>query len=152
MVTKITKKRSITTLLLILTLLLNIIAVPVYAADNNAITPYYNNVNSTSTNFIITDDGKATASIGYTGISGITSKSVITSYIQKKTLGIFWIRVDNGQPNKEWTDVSYNSTYRTSHSIQLSSKGEYRLVVEYEISGSGGSTDEISSTINRVYE
>lgn len=151
MVAKITKKGFIGTLSLVFTLLFSIATVSVNAADNS-ITPYYNNVNSTSTNFIITNNGNATASIGYTGINGTTSKAVITSYIQKKTLGIFWIRVDNGQPNKEWVDISYSNSYRNSHSIQLSSNGEYRLVVEYKISGSGGSTDEISSTINRTYE
>ena len=87
----------------------------------------------------------------YSVINSVTSKAVITTYVEKKVLGIFWSRVDIGQTNDEWVDTVYNYKYSGSHSIQLSSTGTYRVNVEYVIYGSGGSSDTITRQIEESY-
>ena len=79
----------------------------------------------------------------YTGLSGKTTKVVITTYIEKKTLGLFWSRVENGQPNNQWVDTSYT--------FQLSSTGTYRVTVTYKVYGSGGAADEIKCVMKDSY-
>ena len=65
---------------------------PVYAAvaDGSEIMPMYNNVSSASANISINNSGKLTISYRYVGSSSVTTKAVITTYIEKKTLGLFW--------------------------------------------------------------
>ena len=76
--------------------------------------------------------GTLTARITYKGISGVTSKVVITIYIQKKTLGLFRTKVDTV------TGVNYSGT----HSHSLPSTGTYRAVSEFVVYGSAGSADK----------
>lgn len=116
------------------------------SATDEGIIPYYNNTNTTSTNFTISSSGTATVSVGYTGYS-TTSGAMIETKLQKKVLGLFWKNVDNGT----WVDSASSSNYRNSHSISLDSKGTYRIIVKYQIWGTGGPTDVIESTIERVY-
>lgn len=71
--------------------------------------------------------------------------------IEKKTWGLFWKRVDIGEPNNEWYDVIYNYVYAGDHTFQLPSKGTYRITVVYVISGSGGAPDTITRTIKKTY-
>lgn len=117
--------------------------VPVYASG---ITTYSNNVNSTTTSFVITSTGKATVTSNYSGKPGLVTKATIETKIQKK-FGLIWITVDCG----EWTDTSTNTTYSVSHTLQLLKSGTYRANVKYTISGTGGSPDEITKKIERTY-
>lgn len=119
----------------------------VVSASNDGIMPCYNNTNTTSTNFTISSSGLATASVGYTGYNGITHGGRIETKMQKKVLGLFWENIDNAT----WIDSTSASNYRNSHSINLTSTGTYRIVVEYQIYGAGGATDVIESTIERAY-
>ena len=113
--------------------------------------PYYNNVNSTNSSASISSSGVLTVTNRYVGSSSVTTKAIITTYVEKKVLGLFWSRVDIGQTNDEWVDTIYNYTYTGSHSVQLSSTGTYRVTVEYVIYGSGGSADTITKEIEKTY-
>lgn len=144
------KTGVLSTILILILLFLDTFGVSAFAKDET-VSPLYNNTNITYTNFVISNSGLATISVGYTGYNGVTSGAVIKSYVQKKTFGLLWKRIDNGQPNKEWIDTATGSIYSKSHTLQLTSKGTYRLVVEYTIKGSGGSPDTPSSTIVREY-
>lgn len=115
------------------------------------ITPRYNNTSSTYTTFNITNTGYATVSTYLYGISGMTSGATIVSYLERKFLGLFWIRVGIGQPNDEWKDSVIGSNSGYSHSTQLTDKGEYRAVITYTVNGTGGSSDVIPVTIYRSY-
>lgn len=117
----------------------------------STINPLYNNTSSVSSTASISGSGLLTINVQYTGISGTTSKGVITTYVEKKTLGLFWTKVNNGQSSNEWVDTSNSYRYNTSHSLQLSSKGDYRVTVKYKISGSGGTTDNITNQILKTY-
>jgi len=113
---------------------------PVFADE---ITPYYNNASTVSGNFSINANGLATITYNYIGIPNVTTKAVITSYLEKKTLGLFWRRVDIGTTDDEWVDTINKSSYSGNRTHQLSSTGKYRVTIIYTIYGSGGSADEI---------
>ena len=82
---------------------------------------------------------------------GVTTGATITSYIEKRTLGLFWSKVDIGEANNEWVDVSTDYTDAFVHEFWLEDTGTYRATVVYEISGTGGSTDVIDYEQQRTY-
>lgn len=144
-------KKSIALFLAVVTLLsccgLSMLA---SASTEPEAAPYYNNTNSAGVRFAITDTGKATFNLACVGMSGITTKITAVSYIQRK-VGLIWVRVDNGLDGKEWTDTVYGTNLTKSHSLQLSKTGTYRVKVEYTVTGSGGSADEIVKTVTATY-
>ena len=117
--------------------------IPAFAEDGVIISPMYNNTSRTNTAFAINSSGNATVTVGYFGFSGITTHAKITTYIERKLLGLFWVRVDIGTTNNQWIDNPVGHQFITSHSTQLSQTGHYRAVVLYTIYGSGGAADEI---------
>lgn len=131
--------------------LLLIVFVPAKAAVQDEIAPCYNNVVSVSSMASVSSTGVLKVTNSYNGNSSVTTKAIITTYIEKKTLGIFWRRVDIGQTDDEWVDTIYNYKYSGSHSVQLPSTGTYRVTVEYVIYGSGGSADTITKEIEKSY-
>lgn len=137
-------------------LVLCLSVIPLYSVSAEAvleeeIRPLYNNVNTATANLSISDSGKMTINYKYTGSSGITTKAVITTYIEKKVLGLFWTRVDIGTTTDEWVDTINNYKYTGSRTHQLSSSGTYRVTVIYKIYGSGGAADEIEKQITASY-
>lgn len=116
---------------------------PVSAATDEGIMPRFNNVSTVTTNMGINDSGKMTITYKYFGDASITTKAVITTYIEKKFLGLFWKRVDIGTTDNKWVDTINDYMYVGSRTHQLSSSGTYRVTVVYKIYGSGGSADEI---------
>lgn len=143
--------KKLVSLILANVLLLLIVFVPANAAVQDEIAPCYNNVVSVSSVASVSSTGVLKVTNSYNGDSSVTSKAVITTYIEKKTLGIFWSRVDIGQTNDEWVDTIYNYKYSGSHSVQLPSTGTYRVTVEYVIYGSGGAADTITKEIEKNY-
>ena len=89
-------KRIFVALLALCFTAITIAPVSASTADGNEIMPLYNNTESASGSFTISSTGLSTINYKYYGISGITTKAVITTYIQKKSLGLFWTRVDIG--------------------------------------------------------
>lgn len=124
-------------------------AVHAHAAE--IATPYYNNVVTTDTAAVISSSGKLTARYSYDGKEDVTTKAVITTYVEKKVLGLFWSRVDIGTTDDEWVDTIYDHAYTGSHSVQLSSEGTYRVTFIFVIYGTGGAADEITSEKELVY-
>lgn len=113
--------------------------------------PRFNNVMSTTTAFAINDTGRATVSVAYTGIQGVTTRVMCKTYIEKKVLGLFWTRVDLGNTNDEWLDTSTELDDVFSHSVQLSSSGTYRAVYYIAVCGTNGDNDIIEETIEKKY-
>ena len=116
---------------------------PVSAATDEGIMPRFNNVSTVTTNMSISNSGKMTITYKYSGAESITTKAVITTYIEKKFLGLFWKRVDIGTTDNKWVDTINDYMYVGSRTHQLSSSGTYRVTVVYKIYGTGGSADEI---------
>lgn len=115
------------------------------------ITPYYNNVVNVRTTASVSESGILTIRNTYTGSQGKTTQAVITTYVEKKVLGLFWTRVDLGITDDQWVDTIYNYTYNGTHSVQLESTGTYRVTATYVISGTGGAADEIEKTYEVTY-
>ena len=111
----------------------------------------YNNTVLASSVASISENGLLTVDNQFLGIRGKTTKGEIATYIDKRILGLFWTRVDIGQPNNQWRDVVYDYIYNGTHTFQLSSHGTYRITVTYVISGSGGEADTITQTITKTY-
>ena len=145
------KKRILSLILLVVILGSLVISAFAATADNGGIMPRYNNTASTSTNFVISTAGKATITAVYNGDYGITTGATITSYIEKRTLGIFWSRVDIGQPNNEWVDISTEYYDAFGHEFWLEKTGTYRATVVYEVRGTGGPADIIDYQQERTY-
>lgn len=145
-----TPKRLIS-LVLANVLLFLIFAAPASAAIADTVAPCYNNVDTANTSVTISSSGVITINNRYTGTQSVTTKAIITTYIEKKVLGLFWSRVEIGETDDEWVDVIYNYQYSGSHSYQLESTGTYRVTVEYVIYGSGGSADTITKEIEKSY-
>ena len=142
--------KKFTICLLCLLMIFSCTTIPAVAA-NEVISPYYNNVASVNTVFSISDSGTATVKLQYRGIVGTTTGATITTKIQKKTLGLIWTKVDIGTTNNEWVDTATGVTYSTTHSVTLPDTGTYRVVVNYEINGTGGATDEIEDIRTAEY-
>lgn len=139
-------KRAITALLATV-ILFTIVIIPISAANyDDQVAPCYNNTMRATAKFQIADGGLATITLNYVGhptyISGVT----ITSYVQKSTSS-GWVDVSGAS----WTDESTSVTKTIQHTLQLTSRGTYRLVYEFEIRGTGGAADIISDNIEDTY-
>lgn len=120
-------------------------------AADDGIMPRYNNVNTATANMGISDSGMMTINYKISGYSGITNKIVITAYLEKRTLGVFWSRVDLPSSDDQWVYTIYDYRYTGSTTYQLSSTGTYRVTVNFKVYGSGGAVDEIETQIKATY-
>ena len=134
----------------ILCLLIAVLMMASASTAAMAASPYNNTVMASSV-ASISESGLLTVDNQFQGIRGKTTKAEITTYVEKKTLGLFWTRVDIGQPNNQWVDVVYDYLYDGTHTFQLSNHGTYRITVVYVISGSGGAADTITQTMTKTY-
>lgn len=116
------------------------------------IEPYYNNASDASNSAEVSSSGKLKITNRLLTKKPVFDHAVITTYVEKKTLGLFWTKVDIGQDNDEWTDVIYSENYSGTHTVQLSSKGTYRVTTEFVVYGSGGSADKITRTSTVEYK
>lgn len=142
------KRRNLFIMLVVIVLMLSATVGVIGASSNGT---RFNNTILASSVAAVSSSGLLTVTNQYQGIPGKTTKGEITTYIEKKTWGLFWKRVDIGEPNNEWYDV-YTITFMPA--ITRSSchqKGSYRITVVYVISGSGGAPDTITRTIKKTY-
>lgn len=114
------KTKKTTLCVLLVAVLMFSTSMAVFAAS-----PYetrYNNTVTASSSVSISDSGLLTIANQFQGIREKTTKGEITTYVEKRTLGFFWTRVDIGQPNNQWYDVVYDYMYIGSHTISFNSK------------------------------
>ena len=64
--------------------------------------------------------------------SGVTRVD-ISAYVEKRTLLLFWNKVDIGQPNNEWSHTCYGLGGCAFFSAQLPASGTYRVTFIMEI-------------------
>ena len=131
-------------------LLFGCVGVPV-AAVNTEIMPYYNNILSTYSNFTIDSSGKGTVEASYRGYINVTDSITVTIKIQKRSLGLIWTKVDIGTENNEIIVTSTNTNDDFIYDVQLKSTGNYRAVITYTVSGSGGADDTIEDICTAEY-
>ena len=116
------KRRNLFIMLVVIVLMLSATVGVIVASSNGT---RFNNTILASSVAAVSSSGLLTVTNQYQGISGKTTKGEITTYIEKKTWGLFWKRVDIGEPNNEWYDVIYNYVYAGDHTFQLPSKGRF---------------------------
>lgn len=114
--------------------------------------PYFNNVVEVSNLASVSSTGKLTITNRMIADSTVFNKAIITTYVEKKVLGLFWSRVDIGQTNDKWIDVIYTNSYVGTHTFQLSDKGTYKVTTEFVVFGSGGPADTITRTATTQYK
>jgi len=91
----------------------------------------------------IAPDGNATVTSRYTGVSGSTEQVEVQTCIQKKVLGLFWVKAEIGQSGNTWSDASTDVCETFYHSVPLDSAGTYRAVAAFTFSGSIGRKDTV---------
>lgn len=102
--------------------------------------------------FGITDTGMAEASIEYQGNETSFTSATIETYIQKRSLGFIWTKVDNGEVDKTWVDTSTARDDYFVYHLQLEDTGTYRAVFKITFSGTGAEDDVITERLEYVYE
>lgn len=135
----------------IATLLLICFSVFVAQTISAKAAPRYVTPSYVSSTMAINDQGVMTITYQYSSDSSNTSKVEITTYIEKRTLGIFWTRVDIGTPDNQWTDTIYNYRYTGSRTYQLSDTGTYRAKVTYNFYSNSVLTDTVECEDTDTY-
>ena len=129
------KKKKILSIVLSAILILSVFSVTVYASGPSR-SKYYNTVSTVAGVY----SGELSINNFYTVASGTGfSSSEIHTYVERKVLGIFWVKVDNGEPNKTWVDTSTSRVYSKDYTLDLTQTGTYRVTAEYTFYGSSGS-------------
>lgn len=128
------KVKKITALLLMFVLTLSMFSI-LAAAAGSAKSTYFNTVSTVAG--VVSGVLEIHNSYTISG-AGFTSAEIHT-YVERKTLGLFWVKVDNGQPNKTWVDTSTAKAHAKGYSLALSQTGTYRVTAEYTFYGTSGS-------------
>lgn len=129
------KNKKITAILLLLTISMTLFILPVNA-EGPTKSKYYKHVTTTAKviSGVLHIHNEYTVSAG----TGFTSAEIHT-YVERRTLGLFWVKVNNGQPNNTWIDTSTSLSYGNNYSLTLTQTGTYRVTAEYTFYGSSGS-------------
>lgn len=102
--------------------------------------------------FDITPTGYAEWLVNYAGNSTSFTNITVETYIQKRSLGFIWTKVDNGEPNKTWVETSTSNEGLFCRGMQLDSTGTYRAVIKITFSGTGAADDVLEDRVEAVYE
>ena len=102
--------------------------------------------------FDITPDGYSELMVSYSANTTSFTHITVETYIQKRSLGFIWTKVDNGETDKTWVDTSTVDHGYFSHGLQLDATGTYRAVFKITFSGTGADDDVIENKIEAVYE
>ena len=102
--------------------------------------------------FNITPTGYAEWMVNYGANTTSFTHITVETYIQKRSLGFIWTKVDNGEENKTWVETSTALDGLFCRGIQLDSTGTYRAVIKITFSGTGAADDVIEDKVEAVYE
>lgn len=138
--------KKITAIVLLLIISITIFILPVNANEPTR-SKYYSNVTTTAgvVSGVLTIHNSYIISSG----TGFTSAKIQT-YVERRTLGFIWVKVDNGQPNKTWVDTSTSTNYSKNYTLTLPQTGTYRVTAEYTFYGSSGS-ESITRQVTVTY-
>ncbi len=137
------KQKRKTFLSLIMLICLTITVLPSTKIYANEIIPCYNYITSSHLNTNVNSNGILNINYSITSHPNFTSKIVITTYFEKRHLGIFWERVNTNSPNNEWVSSIYSSSYQKTRTFSLPETGTYRTTVIYQIYGNDGTVEQV---------
>lgn len=92
------------------------------------------NIYNSSLTFYIADDGTATIMYTVSGLSD-SGKIVVKTYVERKTLGVFWSKIEQENGETEWTDVSTSLYTSHTHSVKVRENGTYRATMIIYVDG-----------------
>ena len=141
------KKRGLCLILMLCTVF---VTLGVYCKTAKAATTY-NNTSSAWAGSYVDSNGQLRTDMILGGYKGVTTLIEADLYLEKRFLGIIWIRVNIGYPNNVWHDSTTSYIYSNYFTHQLSSTGTYRVTVTYTVSGTGGTPDVITITDTVTY-
>ena len=92
------------------------------------------NIYNSSLTFYISDGSIATLMYTVSGLAD-SGKIIVKTYIERKTLGVFWSKIDLGNGSTEWTDSSMSIYTSKTHSVKVSKNGTYRATMVIYVDG-----------------
>ena len=135
-------KRIVKTLMLVsLSVIMCLTSMPIYASEaESGISPRLSHTCEASYSF------DATSSVGYidvdyTGVAASFVSAKLTVKVEKQFLFFFWNEVDT------WTATSTEVLGRFYHEMALTGAGTYRATFTLEVTGTDGTVDVITDTI-----
>ena len=133
---RILKNVSVFLLILVLCFLLFSLPIQAGASGGPIKSKYYNSVASISG---VSSSGYLTITNSYYVTGAGFSSAEIHTYVERRVLGIFWSKVDNGQTDNTWIDTSSKLNFEKNHYLSLPQSGTYRVTAEFTFYGSNGS-------------
>lgn len=127
--------KKITALLMFLIVSMTLFILPANANEPTR-SKYYSSVATTAG--VVSGELNIHNTYNVSSGTGFTSAKIQT-YVERRTLGLFWVKVNNGQPNNTWVDTSTSLSYGKNYSLTLTQTGTYRVTAEYTFYGSSGS-------------
>lgn len=147
------KMKKLLTLLLVLTMLVSSLHITAFAEDgeSTAIQPRLSNIYVCMVDFDITSTGFASIYFDYEANPDVFESATVEIYLEKRTLGIFWNRVDIGEPDDVWVDTFYENDGYVDHTLQLTKTGTYRATFKMTFRGTGTEDDVLEKTVQATY-
>ena len=138
-------KKIVKTLMLVsLAMIMCLTSMPIYASEaESGISPRLTHTNGASYSF------DATSSIGYisadyTAVDTTFVSATLTVKVEKQFLFFFWSEVDT------WSATSTEIFGRFYHEMPLTGAGTYRATFTLEVTGTDGTVDVITDTIENA--
>lgn len=104
------------------------------------------NIYNSSLTFYISDGGTATVMYTVSGKAD-SGKIIVKTYIERKTLGIFWSRIELSDGKTEWSDSSSGTYMSNTHTVSVRENGTYRATMVIYVDG-----DSITKTAEYEYK
>ena len=134
-------KKIVKTLMLIsLAMIMCLTSMPIYASEAGGISPRLSHTNNASYSF------DATSSIGYisadyTGVRATFVSAKLTVKVEKRFLFFFWDEVGT------WTATNTELLGDFYYEMPLTGSGTYRATFTLEVTGTNGTVDVITDTL-----
>lgn len=135
------KKIAKTLMLISLAMIMCLTSMPIYASEaESGISPRLTHTNCASYSF------DATSSVGYidviyTGVAATFVSAKLTVKVEKQFLFFFWNEVST------WTSTSTEVYGDFYHEMALAGSGTYRATFTLEVTGTDGTVDVITDTL-----
>lgn len=148
------KMKKLITLILAISMLVSALHITAAAEDGTSteVQPRLSNIYVYEVDFAITSTGFASIYFDYLGDADVFESATVEIYLEKRFLGIFWNRVDIGEPNDVWIDTLYETDGYVVHTLQLSKTGTYRAKFKMTFRGTGTTDDVLEKTLQTTYE
>ena len=147
------KMKKLITLILAISMLVSALHITAAAEDGTSteVQPRLSNIYMCEVDFAITSTGFASIYFDYEADPSVFESATVEIYLEKRFLGIFWNRVDIGEPNDVWIDTFYGDDGYVAHTLQLTKTGTYRAKFKMTFRGTGTTDDVLEKTVQATY-